>query len=89
MKNDQAMESQLSKEMSRRARTPKAGDWSGLFNIVNKSCGKKIKATLTGLDEELMADVYAKFVQKIAQMYCVIDDEAAAKQVRVQIAGNK
>ena len=68
---------------------PKAGDWSGLFNIVNKSCGKKIKAALSGLDEELMADVYAKFVQKIAQMYCVIDDEAVAEQVRVQIVGNK
>lgn len=52
---------------------PKPGDSSGLFNVVNDTCGKQIRFTLEGLPPEMMADVFGQFARRLAAMHCQYD----------------
>lgn len=63
---------------------PKPGDCTGLADRVGASCGESIKSVLEGLAPDLMADVFGKFAQRLAQMYCHCGREAEIK-VTVQI----
>jgi len=71
--------------LSQRLPMPSRGDWSGLFNSVSDLCGMRIKAALDGLQPEQMADIFGKFVQKLAKTYCRIDNQAVKIQVTVEV----
>jgi hypothetical protein len=63
---------------------PKPGDWSGLVSNIETIAGEHIKAGLEGLEPEVMADVFGKFVQRLAQMYCV-DASGSAVELTVTV----
>jgi len=58
---------------------PKPGDCSGLVAIVSRLCGEHLKAALKELDPEVMADVYGRFVESLAKMYCQNSSDGAVK----------
>lgn len=48
----------------------KPGDCGGLFSSVSNLCGAHFKAAFKDLEPELMTDVFGKFVERLAKMYC-------------------
>jgi len=69
---------------------PKPGDCSGLVSNISQLCGDHLKAGLKGLEPEVMADVYGKFVQRLAQMYCIRTSGSALEmKVTVEYVGRK
>jgi hypothetical protein len=63
---------------------PKPGDCSGLVSSVSSICGDHLNAGLKGLEPEVMAAVFGKFVQRLAQMYCV-DASGSAVELMVTV----
>jgi hypothetical protein len=68
---------------------PEPGDRSGLFNMVNDTCGTQIRAALMGLPPDLMANVFGEFVRKLANMHCQYDREAGELKVAVEYFPNR
>ncbi|MFZ1006449.1 MAG: hypothetical protein WAN65_06420 [Candidatus Sulfotelmatobacter sp.] len=48
----------------------KPGDCSGLFSSISNLCGGHFKAAFKELEPEVMTDVFGKFVERLAKMYC-------------------
>jgi hypothetical protein len=69
---------------------PKSGDCSGLVFNISQLCGDHLKAGLNGLEPEVMADVFRKVVQRLAQMYCIRPSGSAVEmKVTVEYVGRK
>jgi hypothetical protein len=68
---------------------PRAGAWVDLASNVQLLCAEHFSAALGGLDADVMADVFAKFAQRLAQSVCRCPSGSALDlKIKVEFAKN-
>ena len=73
----------------RKLHMPKPGNWSGLCDYVNDSCGEGIEAAFAGLEPVPMADNLGKFMKRIVEQHCRYNRAAGEIKVTVEFVRRK